>query len=276
MEKLRNDFIAGNITEDEMLKQLNQLRYSLRDGVIRGQEELQNALSLGSFGSLGEALGIADGIREQQLQALIDNVSVAQKRQETISELTGSWQEFAEKWDEYRKRLREEWKQIDFIGENTRKIGEYYDDDDGDGPGGVWSGESSHWDEDHYHAGDGYYDSSSGEYHYSSGLEKGSVGGMTDADKFKAIQAMGLRRLDPDEFPAILHAGEGVINPKQQSTLVGNMRQAMALGANAARASSVYITFGDLTLPNVTNGSDFAAALKQQFTPIMQQYFTKR
>lgn len=140
MEKLRNDFIAGNITEDEMLKQLNQLRYSLRDGVIRGQEELQNALSLGSFGSLGEALGIADGIREQQLQALIDNVSVAQKRQETISELTGSWQEFAEKWDEYRKRLREEWKQIDFIGENTKRIADYYDDDDGeyDPSGGVW------------------------------------------------------------------------------------------------------------------------------------------
>ena len=139
MEKLRNDFIAGNITEDEMLKQLNQLRYSLRDGVIRGQEELQNALGLGSFGSLGEALGIADSIREQQLQALIDNVSVAQKRQETISELTGSWQEFAEKWDEYRKRLREEWKQIDFIGENTRKIADYYDDDgEYDPSGGVW------------------------------------------------------------------------------------------------------------------------------------------
>ena len=140
MEKLRNDFIAGNITEDEMLKQLNQLRYSLRDGVIRGQEELQNALGLGSFGSLGEALGIADSIREQQLQALIDNVSVAQKRQETISELTGSWQEFAEKWDEYRKRLREEWKQIDFIGENTKRIADYYDDNDGeyDPSGGVW------------------------------------------------------------------------------------------------------------------------------------------
>ena len=37
----------------------------------------------------------------------------------------------------------------------------------------------------------------------------------------------------------------------------------------------VNISLGDMTLPNVTNGSEFAQTLSQTIEPTMNQYFSK-
>ena len=98
---------------------------------------------------------------------------------------------------------------------------------------------------------------------------------MSSSDKFNAIQALGLKKLEPDEIPAILHAGEGVVNGRQQSNILSNMNGALSLGAGNKLGAMINISMGDLTLPNVTNGKEFAESLAQNFTPIMNQYFSK-
>lgn len=271
LTRLVEDFQADKINSEELSAKVSTLMNFVNDGLITGQERLENTLSLGDYSNLGAALTDASRQRNDQMDIFNENLAIAQENRDQVNELIGRWDDFKVWYDETYKQLYEQYKAIDFIGDTVAKW--YEDDDDDDDDGNYsWSGPSSHWDEDHYHAGDGYYDSSSGEYHYSDGLEKGSVGGMTPSDKFKAIQALGLKKLDPDEFPAILHLGEGVINPKQQSTMLGNMRQALALGG-AGTGAVIQMSFGDITLPSVTNGQDFAESLATQFQPAMNQVF---
>ena len=273
LTRLVEDFQADKINSEQLSAKVSTLMNFVSDGLITGQERLENTLSLGDYSNLGSALKDANRQRGDQMAIFNDNLKIAQENRKQVNEIIGRWDEFKVWYDETYKQLYEQYKKIDFIGDTVAKWYDDYDDD-GDGPSGVWDGESSRWDDDHYHAGDGYHDAGLNGYHYSSGLEKGSVGNMSASDKFKAIQALGLRKLDPDEFPAILHLGEGVINPKQQSTMLGNVRQALALGASGGGAV-IQMSFGDITLPSVTNGQDFAESLATQFQPAMNQIFSK-
>ena len=56
--------------------------------------------------------------------------------------------------------------------------------------------------------------------------------------------------------------------------MLGNMRQALALGG-AGTGAVIQMSFGDITLPSVTNGQDFAESLAAQFQPAMNQVFSK-
>lgn len=271
LTRLVEDFQADKINSEQLSAKVSTLMSFVSDGLITGQERLENTLSLGDYSNLGAALKDANRQRDNQMNIFSDNLAIAQENRDQVNEIIGRWDDFKVWYDETYQQLYKQYKKIDFIGDTVAKWYDSYDDDD-DGSAGYWDGPSSHWDEDHYHAGDGYYDASSGQY-YADGLEKGSVGSMSASDKFKAIQALGLKKLDPDEFPAILHLGEGVINPKQQSTMLGNVRQALALGGNGGAV--IQMSFGDITLPSVTNGQDFAESLATQFQPAMNQIFQK-
>ena len=209
---------------------------------------------------------------------LSDSMPEVNERQLKIETLHEDWGAFSKKWEDYRKELRENWQKIDFIGKKVAKIA---DDDDSDDYHGSWSGPDSR-DPSEYQ-GDNLADKNDGSANpgdsarYAEGIENGQVGRMSSDRQFKVIKGMALEKLAPDEIPAILHAGEAVLNRNQQGTLIGNMRNALSIGRDAAsRVQSISISFGDLTLPNVTNASDFANALKMQFNPIMRQYFSGR
>ena len=271
------DFQQEKITADEMNAKISVLNSLISDGLITGQERLENTLTMGDYSNLGAALRGASEERNNQLDFFRENLYTAQDNRDALSEYETNWADFKAWYDETRQQLYEQYKLIDFIGDTVKK---WYDDDDDDDDGNYsWDGPSSHWDEDHYYGGGshgsgGYYDSDSGAYYFAQGLEKGSVGNMTSSDKFKAIQALGLRKLNPDEFPAILHLGEGVMNRQQQSTMLDNFRSALALGASGSGAV-IQMSFGDISLPNVTNGQDFAESLAMQFQPAMNQVFSK-
>lgn len=272
LTRLVDDFQADKINSEQLSAKVSTLMSFVSDGLITGQERLENTLSLGDYSNLGAALKDANRQRDNQMNIFSDNLAIAQENRDQVNEIIGRWDDFKVWYDETYQQLYEQYKKIDFIGDTVAKWYDSYDDDD-DGSAGYWDGPSDLWQEDgHYHAGDGYYDASTGQY-YADGLEKGSVGSMSASDKFKAIQALGLKKLDPDEFPAILHLGEGVINPKQQSTMLGNVRQALALGGNGGAV--IQMSFGDITLPSVTNGQDFAESLATQFQPAMNQIFQK-
>lgn len=269
LTKYVDDFMKEKITAEELNQKVSMMNTLLSDGIITGQERLENTLMIGDYSNLGDALHSASLEREDQLDFFRNNLYTAQENRDALSKYETNWADFKTWYDETRKQLYEQYKKIDFIGDTVAKWYDNYDDGEYDPSGGVWTDKGQLYSSstEVIHAG-------SGPGAYADGLEKGSVGNMSASDKFKAIQALGLRKLDPDEFPAILHLGEGVINPKQQSTMLGNMRQALALGASGGGAV-IQMSFGDITLPSVTNGQDFAESLATQFQPAMNQIFSK-
>lgn len=270
LTKYVDDFMAEKLTADEMNAKISVLNSLISDGIITGQERLENTLTIGDYSNLGAALKGASDERNNQLDFFRENLYSAQENRDALAEYETNWNDFKQWYDETRKQLYEQYKLIDFIGSTVEKIWESESDEgDHDPSDGVWTDKAAQGPT--HETGYAYTDAAKP---YADGLERGSVGGMTPSDKFKAIQALGLRKLDPDEFPAILHLGEGVINPRQQSTMLDNMRQALALGGSGTGAV-IQMSFGDISLPSVTNGQDFAESLAVQFQPAMNQVFSK-
>lgn len=270
LTRLVEDFQADKINSEELSAKVSTLMNFVNDGLITGQERLENTLSLGDYSNLGAALTDAGRQRNDQMDIFNENLAIAQENRDQVNELIGRWDDFKVWYDETYKQLYEQYKAIDFIGDTVAKWYESDSDEGGRDPdAGVWTDKPAQ--ESTHNTG---YISTDAAQPYADGLERGSVGGMTPTQKFRAIQALGLKKLDPDEFPAILHLGEGVINPKQQSTILGNMRQALALGG-AGTGAVIQMSFGDITLPSVTNGQDFAESLAAQFQPAMNQVFQK-
>ena len=71
-----------------------------------------------------------------------------------------------------------------------------------------------------------------------------------------------------------------MLNPTQQANVLNAMNQSatngMVAGATMRSVSPVVnISLGDMSLPNVTNGCEFAKTLTQTIEPTMNQYFSK-
>ena len=118
--------------------------------------------------------------------------------------------------------------------------------------------------------------------HYADGIENGaiSLGANTASEKFRILQDFATNGFKASEVPIIADLGEAVLNPKQQSNVLNAINQSAASGVVAgAKMRSVSpvvnINLGDMTLPNVTNGSEFAQTLSQTIEPTMNQYFSK-
>ena len=270
LQRYVEDFQAEKITAEEMSEKISTLMNIVSDSLVTGQEALRNTLTMGGYETLGNALSAANTLRENQLGVFNENLLIAQERRDQIDDLMLDWEEFAQKFDEYRDQLKADWAAIDFIGEKVSIIQDNSDDSDDGNVTSYWDGPDSRNPDDY--RGDASYNDIG---HYSDGLERGQIGKLSSSEKFKAIQALGLKKLEPDEIPAILHAGEGVINGRQQSNILSNMSGALSIGAGNKLGAMVNISMGDLTLPNVTNGKEFAESLAQNFTPIMNQYFSK-
>lgn len=118
--------------------------------------------------------------------------------------------------------------------------------------------------------------------HYADGIENGtiSLGANTADEKFRILQDFATQGFKASEVPVIADLGEAVLNPRQQSNILSAINQSAATGmvAGASMRSVspvVNISLGDMTLPNVTNGSEFAQTLSQTIEPTMNQYFSK-
>ena len=123
-----------------------------------------------------------------------------------------------------------------------------------------------------------------GPHAFADGLAKGMVGGLNPSEKFKKLQAMGLKALKPDEVPAFLHVGEGVVNAIQQSNILKSVGNAFKAGVASIPTDAVKSVennytfdcqFGDFILPNVEDTNGFASAMKNNFESIMNQQFSK-
>ena len=124
-----------------------------------------------------------------------------------------------------------------------------------------------------------------GPHAYADGLAGGMIGNLPASEKFKKLQAMGLKPLEPNEVPAFLHVGEGVVNAIQQGNILQSVANAFksgvasAIPADAMRSVEnnyhIDCTFGDFNLPGVQDVNGFADAMKNNFESIMNQQFSK-
>ena len=121
-------------------------------------------------------------------------------------------------------------------------------------------------------------------YKFADGIENGVITGVgrtnSDSEKFRLLQQLAVDGFKSSEVPILADLGEAVLNPTQQANVFNAMNQSVANGMVAGatmRSVSpvVNISLGDMSLPNVTNGSEFAKTLTQTIEPTMNQYFSK-
>lgn len=114
---------------------------------------------------------------------------------------------------------------------------------------------------------------------YHSGLEVGTVGesgGASDTDA--KLKLLGLRRLEPDEIPALLQIGEQVINEPQREMVLSNMKSAFDAGAQRAirnTSQNVVVTIDKIVMPDVTDADGFARDLYKNIESSFSQQFSK-
>lgn len=118
---------------------------------------------------------------------------------------------------------------------------------------------------------------------FHTGMENGFVGEKNSQDSFKHIS---LTKLKPDEIPAILQVGEGVLTKLQQTNVLDNMRTAFLAGAklpnfnniqkanNTTSAPSITLN-GDIVLQGVNDTTEFAKKIKSEFLTKLSQELYK-
>ncbi len=297
MQQLVAEYNEGNKTYNQVLTEFKKIQADAKNG-FTAMENLNAQLALSSSKDANKASKTFGNLTEAQYKEFINNLAKANANNKEIETYKNEIKKISETVDaqiEAAKKMKEA---ADKIAEASKRITNYYDGyssdhDDGDSDRGSRSSgsHSSGWSYSDYSGPSSASDAgvkgnvkedteghSTREKHYKTGLEQGIVGNVTPDDKFKMLQHMGLKPLEPDEIPAVLHVGEGVVNPQQMDNIFETMKNSYVSGMNAinpVQAASVNIQMGDLTLPNVTNGEEFAKSLQQNFAPIMNQYFSK-
>lgn len=96
------------------------------------------------------------------------------------------------------------------------------------------------------------------QHEYHNGLENGLVGEKNAGEGLKKV---ALRKLEPDEIPAILEVDEAVLTQMQQRNVMHNIGSAFKAGINTSiiknNSSTPVVQNINLTLPNVTNESGY-------------------
>lgn len=280
MEDYLDAYQQGTLSLHEVISKFDELIASAKDGLstndyldailnLNGDRDASSALSgiqdelSGSYDMFREYLGIAEG------------------NNKLFAQYTSTWEEIrkavTEQLELLKKQATEEARRVSSSGEpfsinkKLKKIitskGPNWNTPDGPatGPGKEIEVREK-------------------QKQYKDGLKMGAVQ-SSPSQNVETIQALGLRKLKPDEVLATLHVGEVVVNPEQMERMVGNYQSALMApvvfkcpeltSGTSSGQNKVEINFGDITLPNVKNGEEFAESLKRNFDPMMTQYFSK-
>ena len=223
---------AGTITANEAQTQIQILLNQLNKGLISADANLMNVLQYskdvtGASGSSAEQ--VLAGIKAD-LKTSGDNLITSLKQYEENSKLIGeqttSWQQLTKDVSEMLSVLKDVKKALK---ESERDDDDEDDDDDSgskkkkkhssksDGPGkSAWSNK-----DENNGPGAEINRKKAGIAH--SGLEAGVVGQNNEDSEEAWMKSMGLKELDPKEYPYILKAGEQVINEEQRHRLISNV-----------------------------------------------------
>lgn len=294
---------AGTITAAEAQQQIKGLLDQLNKGLISADANLMNVLQYskdvtGASGSTPEQVlaGIKDDLKTSG-QDLLASLRQYEENSKLIGEQTTSWQQLTKDVSEMLSVLKEVKKALK---ESERDDDDDEDEDDdssskkkkkhsskSDGPG------KSDWSNKDENNGPGAEINRKKAGIAHSGLEAGVVGSGVANDDEAWMKLMGLKELDPKEYPYILKAGEQVINEEQRHRLISNVDKGygqaytdgLKKGIEAMSKSSTQVNNASYTvnapidkivLQNVQDGKTLADELLDKFSWTLAQQFQKR
>ena len=290
---------AGTITANEAQAQIGELLNQLNKGLISADANLMNVLQYskditGASGSSAEQVlaGIKDDLKTSG-QDLLASLRQYEENSKLIGEQTTSWQQLTKDVSEMLSVLKDVKKALK---ESERDDDDEDEDDDSsskkkhhsksDGPGkSAWSNK-----DENNGPGAEINRKKAGIAH--DGLAAGVVGKSTENSEEAWMKSMGLKELDPKEYPYILKAGEQIVNAEQRRTLMSNFNNAYSsayadgikrgisamssLGTQVNNAvSNVKVNIEKIMMNNVQDPDGFAKALYNNLELTMTQQRSK-
>lgn len=188
---------------------------------------------------------------------LVKSLEQYNKNYGAISEYTSNWQQLTDNVASMLRVLKE-------VRDNLKST---EDDDDEDKKSNKKSNGEPY-------IGGGWVSGGPGDPGASSrkiGIQGGLIGNSTPFDREAKMKLLGLKKLEPDEFPTILHKNEAVFNTEQQDTLLSNLGQAwnytpfassfLTDVSNGPGQTTTNFEFGDIRIESCSNTDELAQGI---------------
>lgn len=312
MQRFVELYQDGSITYEKAMAGITQMANQMKDG-YSALEQLNGLMNIDGIGKISDISASTNAKVDESVQLLGEYMGIAKANSDTISQYTSTWNEMKDNIAAQLAQLEKMAKELEeYVKNHTYSSGSSssrdHDSGSSSSSGGKGSGNS------YVAAGPGYSDegmqeainrgdriefngSGGGKTEQEikdtyeemtknkrhSGLEKGPVGSNGDSnDKYaKLAKELGLKEIQPYEYPAFLKEGEIVFTPEQQKQLVDNMKiftstpKYMTVPENVIKKNQQVInidcSMGDVTLPNVQNCDQFIKHVSTQWVSSMRQ-----
>jgi len=261
LESYISSYKDGTLSYTQTLTGINDLLSQLNQK-MPASEGLQNLYDYyGAIkGTAANGDSILSGIQKSLAATagdLLKSLEQYNKNYGAISEYTSSWQQLTDNVASMLRVLKE-------VRDNL----EYTEDDDDD--------DKKHSNGEPYIGGE-WVSGGPGDHSdinansLKTGIQNGLVGNSTPFNREANMKLLGLKKLEIDEFPAILHKNEAVFNTDQQDTLLSNLGQAW----NYTPFASSFLTdtskgtgqtttnfeFGDIRIESCNNADELAQGI---------------
>ncbi len=263
---LLEDYIAsykdGTLSYEQALTGINSLLAQMNQ-TMSANGNLQNIYDYlsASNGTSANADSLLNGIKQDlttTANELLESLAQYNKNSGMISEYTSSWQQLTDHVSAMLDVLKD-------VRDNLENADDDSDDDS-----------SKHSNGEPYMGGSYVYGGPGDHIETrKTGILKGLVGTSSASDREARMKLIGLKKLDPDEIPAILHRNEAVFNTDQQDMILRNFTSAYRFGPNIpdysmalnnistrTTAATQEITFnGGITIQECNNTNELAQGI---------------
>ena len=301
-------FISGSLSYNKVFSGLKSLSANIDDRLLALENVTETRKLLGGA-SVDSILSSYENQAQNEANNYPEYLKLVQSNNNLFAKYTESWDQLknevasekAELEKQYkelvgikentalkedieaqRALLEKQWKELQETKEATTKVSSTVRHSDRDGGNAVTvAGEYAIVNSSGlvgYHHSDGSVnmDRPESTYVYHDGIDGGAVGKVSDVDKVKILKSMALKPMDANEIPALLKAGEVVLNGAQQSTLLSNIGKVGQLGSRVETAPVVNLTMSNLTFHEINNGQDFANFLTKNLSSAVAQGLSRR
>lgn len=271
IQTLLEDYIAsyksGEITYTEAVKGINDLLSQLNQK-MSATDNLQNIFDY--LGTVNDTAANADAILTGIQSGLKDTATELLKSLEQYNKNSGMISEYTSSWQKLTNNVADMLEVLKEVRDNFEDSYDYERDSDNDNTrygGGKDGSPGTPGRGDYVNSGPGVKLATS----RKDGITRGLVGSTSDSDKEASMKLLGLKKLNPDELPAVLHMGEAVFNQEQQQKLLENFRTAYGIQPNIPDYSSILngvsvketaskqeFKFGDINIQECNSANDLA------------------
>lgn len=271
IQSLLEDYIAsykeGTITYDEAVKGINDLLSQLNQK-MSATDNLKNIFDY--LGTVNDTAANADAILTGIQSGLKDTATELLKSLEQYNKNSGMISEYTSSWQKLTNNVADMLEVLKEVRDNFKDSYDYERDRDNDNTrygGGKDGSPGTPGKGDYVNSGPGVKLATS----RKDGITRGLVGSTSGSDKEASMKLLGLKKLNPDELPAVLHMGEAVFNQEQQQKLLENFRTAYGIQPSIPDYSSMLngvsvketaskqeFKFGDINIQECNSANDLA------------------